>query len=102
MNNDDPRWNDTRITASSGNVFLDLGFDAAEAEVMALRAEVMVRIEQRLKSKGWTQLEAAKHLGITQPRVSKLTKGVWQDFSLDMLLTLAARVGLHPQLKLVA
>lgn len=102
MNKDDPRWNDTRITASSGNVFLDLGFDAAEAEVMALRAEVMVRIEQRLKSKGWTQLEAAKHLGITQPRVSKLTKGVWQDFSLDMLLTLAARVGLHPQLKLVA
>ena len=102
MNKDDHRWNDTRITASSGNVFLDLGFDAAEAEVMALRAEVMVRIEQRLKSKGWTQLEAAKHLGITQPRVSKLTKGVWQDFSLDMLLTLAARVGLHPQLKLVA
>ncbi len=102
MNKDDPRWNDTRITASSGNVFLDLGFDAAEAEVMALRAEVMIRIEQRLKSKGWTQLEAAKHLGITQPRVSKLTKGVWQDFSLDMLLTLAARVGLHPQLKLVA
>lgn len=69
---------------------------------MALRAEVMIRIEQRLKSNGWTQLEAAKQLGITQPRVSKLIKGVWQDFSLDMLLTLAARAGLHPQLELVA
>ncbi len=102
MNKDDPRWSDTRITASSGNVFIDLGFDTAEAEIMALRAEVMIRIEQRLKSNGWTQLEAAKHLGISQPRVSKLIKGVWQDFSLDMLLTLAARAGLHPQLKLVA
>jgi predicted XRE-type DNA-binding protein len=52
MNKDAPRWNDIRITPSSGNVFIDLGFDTAEAEVMALRAEVMIRIEQRLKSQG--------------------------------------------------
>lgn len=100
MKKPDPRFNDTRVTRSSGNVFIDLGFDPAEAEVMALRAEVMIRIEQRLKSQGWTQLEAARRLGITQPRVSKLIKGVWQDFSLDMLLTLAARAGLRPQLTL--
>ena len=97
-----PRFNDVRVTRGSGNVFIDLGFDPAEAKVMALRAEVMIRIEQRLKSQGWTQLEAAKRLGITQPRVSKLVKGVWQDFSLDMLLTLAARAGLRPQLTLAA
>lgn len=100
MDKDDPRWNDARVTPGSGNVFLDLGFDPAEAEVMALRAEVMIRIEQRVKSNGWTQVEAAKQLGITQPRVSKLVKGVWEDFSLDMLLTLAARAGLRPQLSL--
>ena len=102
MKKTDPRWTDTRVTRSSGNVFIDLGFDPAEAEVMALRAEVMIRIEQHLKAQGWTQLEAAKRLGITQPRVSKLVKGVWQDFSLDMLLTLAARIGMHPKLKLAA
>ena len=100
MRKNDSRFDDTRITQSSGNVFIDLGFDSAEAEIMTLRAEVMIRIEQRLKQQGWTQLEAAKQLGITQPRVSKLVKGVWQDFSLDMLLTLAARAGLHPELKL--
>ncbi len=102
MKKTDPRFNDVRVTRGSGNVFIDLGFDPAEAKVMALRAEVMIRIEQRLKSQGWTQLEAAKRLGITQPRVSKLVKGVWQDFSLDMLLTLAARAGLRPQLTLAA
>jgi predicted XRE-type DNA-binding protein len=53
---------------------------------MALRAEVMIRMEQHLKVKGWTQAEAAKRLGISQPRVSRLIKGKWQDFSLDMLL----------------
>jgi predicted XRE-type DNA-binding protein len=98
----DPRLLDTRRTKGSGNVFLDLGFDPAEAKVMALRAEVMIRMEQHLKAQGWTQAEAAKRLGITQPRVSRLIKGQWKDFSLDMLLTLAARAGLEPHLRLAA
>lgn len=97
-----PRLTDTRRIESSGNVFLDLGFDAAEAEVMKLRAEVMIRMEQHLRAQGWTQAEAARRLGITQPRVSRLIKGKWEDFSLDMLLTLATRAGLHPELRLAA
>lgn len=91
---------DTRITESSGNVFIDLGFDPAEAEVMKLRAQVMIRTAQHLKARGWTQIEAANRLGITQPRVSRLIKGKVEDFSLDMLLTLAARAGLHTELRL--
>ncbi len=92
---------DINITESSGNVFMDLGFDAAEAAVMKLRAEVMIRTAQHLKEQGWTQAEAARHLGITQPRVSRLIKGKVEDFSLDMLLTLAARAGLRPALQLL-
>lgn len=91
--------NDTRTIDSSGNVFVDLGFDPAEAEVMKLRAEVMIRTVQRLKEQGWTQAEAARQLGITQRRVSRLIKGKVEDLSLDMLLTLAARAGLHPKLR---
>lgn len=98
MDKTDPRWDDQRITPSTGNVFVDLGFDPAEAAVMALRTELMVRIEMQLEARKLTQLEAAKLLGITQPRVSKLMRGVWRDFSIDMLLTLANRVGLHPTL----
>jgi len=96
----DPRWDDTSVTRGSGNVFLDLGFDPAEAEVMRLRAEVMIRTAQQLKAQGWTQAEAARRLGTTQPRVSRLIKGKVGDFSLDMLLTLAARAGLRPELRL--
>lgn len=98
----DPRLSDTRQTKGSGNVFLDIGFEPAEAKIKAMRAEVMIRIELHLKAKGWSQAEAAKRLGITQPRVSRLTKGKWQDFSLDMLLMLAVRAGLEPELRLVA
>jgi len=102
MKSPDPRLTDTRRIQGSGNVFIDLGFDPAEAKILALRAAVMIRMEQHLKEQGWTQAEAAKRLGITQPRVSRLIKGNWQDFSLDMLLTLAARAGLEPELYLAA
>lgn len=98
----DSRLSDTRRYKGSGNVFLDLGFDPAEAKIMAMRADVMIRMELHLKAQGWSQAEAAKRLGITQPRVSRLLKGKWQDFSLDMLLTLAARAGLEPELRLAA
>jgi predicted XRE-type DNA-binding protein len=98
--NTDPRFEDVRVTDSSGNVFVDLGFDPAEARVMALRVQLMVSLRERLEADGLTQKEAAIRLGVTQPRVSSLMRGAWKDFSMDMLLTLAERAGLHPQLRL--
>lgn len=102
MKKTNSRVSDARRIKGCGNVFIDLGFDLAEAEVMKLRAEVMIRMEQLVKAKGWTQAEAAHRLGVTQPRISRLLKGKWEDFSLDMLLTLATRAGLKPSLKLAA
>jgi len=90
---------DSQIIEGSGNIFVDLGFEAAQAQVMKLRAEVMIRTAQQLKKQGLTQAEAARKLGITQPRVSKLIKGKLEDFSLDTLLKLAARAGLRPELR---
>ena len=97
METTDPRWNDESRTSSSGNVFVDLGFQSAEAEVMLLRIKVLAETSQRLKDKGWTQAKAAEELGLTQPRVSRLMKGKVEDFSLDMLMTLAGKLGLKPQ-----
>ena len=98
----DPRFADTRVIPGSGNVFVDLGFDDAEARVMALRVQLMMRLRERLQEQGYTQVEAAKRLGVTQPRVSALLKGTWKEFSMDMLLTLATRAGLKPELHLSA
>ena len=55
-----------------------------------------------IAEKGWTQAEAAKVLGIAQSRVSDLVRNKWDRFSLDMLITLASRAGLHPRLELAA
>jgi predicted XRE-type DNA-binding protein len=62
--------------------------------VLEMRADLMAALRDHIQKKGWTQSEAAKKLGITQPRISALMKGAWRDFSADMLLVLAARLGL--------
>jgi len=90
------------VIPASRSVFYDLGFDEAEARVLEMRAELMAALREYIEKKGWTQSEAAKKLGTTQPRVSALMKGAWRDFSADMLLVLAGRVGLRPTLKLAA
>lgn len=98
----DPRFTDTRVIKGSGNVFIDLGFDDAEAEVMALRVELMARLREWISKEGLTQADAARRLQVTQPHVSALVKGMWKDFSVDMLLILAARAGFHPKVRLAA
>ena len=77
-------------------------FDEAEAHVMALRVLLIERLRERLREARCTQVEAAKGLGITRPQVSALIKGARKDFSMDMLLTIAARAGLKPELHFAA
>jgi predicted XRE-type DNA-binding protein len=81
------------ITTSSGNVFIDLGFPPGGAAVMGLRADLMGRLRLLVQTEGWTQAQAAERFGIAQSRVSDLLRGKWDKFSLDMLITLAARAG---------
>lgn len=102
MKKTDAHRNGTSVTKSCGNIFVDLGFDEAEARVLTLRVELMVAIEKHLEEQGWTQSEAAKRMGISQPRVSKIKRKKWDEFSLDMLLALAVRIGLRPEFKLAA
>jgi predicted XRE-type DNA-binding protein len=90
------------IIESTGNVFGDLGFSDEEATLLQLRADLMASLRQAIETRGWTQAQAAQSLGISQPRVSDLTRGKWDRFSLDMLLSLAVRAGLHPHIELKA
>lgn len=89
----------TQITESNTNIFLDMGFDPAEAAVMALRAELMVKITERIQKNNITQSAAAEMLQVSQARVSELMNGKFNKFSLDMLTKFAERLGLHVKLK---
>jgi predicted XRE-type DNA-binding protein len=91
---------DAMVTPSSGNVFADIGFPPGEAAVLALRADLMGRLRLLIEERGWSQVQAAERLGIGQSRVSDLVRGKWDKFSLDMLITLAARAGKRVELAL--
>lgn len=82
-----------KITTSSGNIFVDLGFDPAEATVLQMRANLISDLRLYIENNKLTQSEAAKRLGIAQSRVSDLVRGKWEKFSLEMLITLEARLG---------
>lgn len=66
-----------------------------EAADMRLRSELMIRVQEEVRSWGLTQTAAAGRLGITQPRLNDLLRGKIAKFSLGALVDLAARAGLH-------
>jgi predicted XRE-type DNA-binding protein len=71
----------------------------AEAENMKLRSKLMMDLKQHVQSSGLTQAEAAKLLGVTQPRVSDLVRGKVNLFGLDTLVNMAAAAGLHVEMR---
>jgi len=59
-----------------------------------VRADLMIRLERELRSRGLTQARAAKLLGISQPRVSDMLRGRVELFSADALIDMLARLGI--------
>lgn len=84
-----------RITSSSGNVFRDLGFGEDEAEHLRIRSTLMIALRKLIEERSLTQAEAAKLLGVTQPRISNLIRGRIDLFSIDTLIDMLARAGIH-------
>lgn len=93
---------DTHITESSGNVFLDLGFPPHEAAVLLLRCELAEVLRQWISREGLTQAQAAKRLGVAQPRISEIVRNKVDKLSLDYLVGLCAKAGASVEVRLAA
>jgi len=82
------------------NVWDAIADTPEDAVNMRARAELMREISDVIKMNEWTQIEAAKHCGITQPRMNDLLRGRISRFSLDALVNIAAKFGhVHIELK---
>ena len=79
----------------SENVFKDLGFSETEAEHLMIRSRLMLEVERFVERSKLSQREAAKILGITQPRLNDLLQGKIQKFSIDSLVKMLSKVGVH-------
>lgn len=82
---------DTTVTASSGNVFADLGF--ANAELELAKARIVQSIADEIGRRGLSQRAAGEIIGLPQPKLSTLLRGHWASYSLDRLVRYAALLG---------
>ena len=67
------------IEESGGNVYADLGM--AHAEEMQIKAQLVAKIADIIKSRKWSQQQAAEVLGIPQPKLSRMLRGQFRGIS---------------------
>ena len=72
----------------------------AQAENMKLRSALMMALKDHIARIGLSQSEAAKLLGVTQPRISDLMRGKIELFGLDTLVNMIGAAGLHVELRI--
>ena len=73
-----------------------------QAANLRTRAQLMEQIAELIKKNGWKQADAAKHCGVTQPRINDLLRGRVSRFSLDALVNIATALGRHVHIELKA
>jgi predicted XRE-type DNA-binding protein len=69
---------------SSGNVFADLGLPDSEERM--LKAGIVAELRRLIKERELTQVKAAKLVGISQPDLSHLVRGDFDDYSAERLM----------------
>ena len=79
------------IEAGSGNVYADIGL--VNADEMQVKAQLACAIGDIIKSRQLTQAEAAKLLGMTQPKLSNLLRGQFRGISEVKMIECLTRLG---------
>ena len=83
-----------QVQRSSGNVFADLGL--ADADKLKIKTGLVIEIRKAMQSLGLTQQEAAKRMGITQPKVSDMMRGDFANLSERKLMDDSSLRGRRP------
>jgi predicted XRE-type DNA-binding protein len=86
-----------KIERSSGNVFADLGLP--DADKLKIKSGLVIEITKAIRRLGLTQHQAAERMGISQPKVSGLLKGEFENFSERKLMDCLNRLGYDIQIR---
>ncbi len=85
-----------KIEESVGNVYADLGMVGADE--MFVKAQLATKIGEIIKSRKWSQQQAAGVLGMTQPKLSKMLRGQFRGISEAKMLDCLTRLGRDVQI----
>lgn len=81
----------TVIEPGSGNVFADIG--VADAAEHLVKATLVSRIDDSIRSRRLTQAAAAELMGIDQPKVSAMLAGQFRGYSVERLMRFLVALG---------
>ena len=85
------------VEIGSGNVFADL--DLPDADKLKIKSGLVVEITKAVRKLGLTQVEAARRMGITQPKVSGMLRGDFANLSERKLMNCLNRLGYDIEIK---
>ena len=85
------------VHRGSGNVFADLGIP--DAEKLKIKTGLVIEIRKAMGTLGLTQQDAAKRMGITQPKVSDMMRGDFTNLSERKLMDCLTRLGYDIDIK---
>jgi predicted XRE-type DNA-binding protein len=85
------------IQVGSGNVFADLGL--ADAEKLKIKSGLAIEIIKALRKLGPTREEAARRMGIVQPKVSGLMRADFSNLSERKPMDCLDRLGYDIEIK---
>ena len=68
-----------------------------ETASLKARSKLMMELSEIINTRKLRQKDAADLFGVTQPRISDLTRGKIHLFSLDMLMDMACTAGMSPE-----
>jgi predicted XRE-type DNA-binding protein len=91
--------NDSKTFADVFDALADTPHEAAN---LRARADLMDALSALIAREGWTQSEAARRCGVTQPRMNDMLRGRISRFSLDALVNMAAGCGHEVRIELAA
>jgi predicted XRE-type DNA-binding protein len=85
------------VDTGSSNVFADLGLP--HADKLKIKSGLVIEITQAIRKLGLTQQDAAKRMGITQPKVSDMLRGDFSNLSERKLMDCLNRLGYDIEIK---
>ncbi len=88
----------TDIEESSGNVFADLGLPGADK--LRIKSGLAIEIAKAVRRLALTQSDAARRMGISQPKVSALLRGEFANLSERKLMDCLNRLGYDIEIKI--
>ena len=79
------------VHRGSGNVFADLGLP--DSDKLKIKTGLVIEIRKAMRNRGLTQQDAAKRMGISQPKVSDMLRGDFTNLSERKLMDCLTRLG---------